>query len=123
MKILTQLPGVGTFTAMVILAEVGDITRFGSARKLASWAGLTPTVRGSDRTVHHGHISEQGSPWLRWILCEAAQSAKRSGEFSGFYQDPSRRRGKKIATTAVARKLITRAYHLLVQAQPDAAAA
>jgi len=47
-KVLTQLPGVGPFTALIILAEVGDIRRFGSARKLASWAGLTPTVRGSD---------------------------------------------------------------------------
>src|SRR5215831_18042254 len=73
-KILTQLPGVGPFTALVILAEVGDITRFGSARKLAAWAGLTPTVRGSDRTVRHGHISKQGSAWLRWILCEATQT-------------------------------------------------
>jgi transposase len=45
-KTLTTLPGVGQFTALVMLAEIGDITRFGSARKLASWAGLTPTVRG-----------------------------------------------------------------------------
>ena len=45
-KILRTLPGVGEFTALVMLAEIGDITRFGSARKLASWAGLTPTVRG-----------------------------------------------------------------------------
>ena len=37
-------------------AEIGDITRFTSARKLASWAGLTPTVRGSDLTVRHGHM-------------------------------------------------------------------
>jgi transposase len=43
-KILTQLPGVGPFTALVILAEIDDASRFGSARKLASWAGLTPTV-------------------------------------------------------------------------------
>ncbi len=47
-RALTALPGIGQFTALVIVAEVGDITRFGSARKLASWAGLTPTVRGSD---------------------------------------------------------------------------
>ena len=85
-KVLTQLPGVGPFTALVILAETGDITRFGSARKLAAWAGLTPTVRGSDRTVRHGHISKQGSAWLRWILCEAAQTAKRSPQFAASYQ-------------------------------------
>src|SRR6266536_718479 len=58
-KVLTQLPGVGPFTALVILAEVGDVSRFGSARKLASWAGLTPTVRGSDRVAHYGHISKE----------------------------------------------------------------
>jgi transposase len=55
-KVLTTLPGVGQFTALVMVAEIGDITRFGSARKLASWAGLTPTVRGSDLSVRHGHI-------------------------------------------------------------------
>jgi transposase len=115
-KVLTQLPGVGPFTALVLLAEIGDITRFGSARKLASWAGLTPTVRGSDRTVRHGHISKQGSVWARWALCEAAQTAKRHPQFAASYQAIARRRGKKIATTAIARKLLTRAYHLLTDA-------
>jgi transposase len=112
-KVLTGLPGVGELTALVILAEIGDIGRFASARRLAAWAGLTPTVRGSDLTVRHGHISKQGSTWLRWILCEAAQTAKRSPQFAATYQAIARRRGKNIATTAVARKLLTRAYHLL----------
>jgi len=116
-KILTQLPGVGPFTALVLLAEIGDVTRFASARKLASWAGLTPTVRGSDRTVRHGHISKQGSVWVRWILCEAAQTAKRSPQFAARYQIIARKRGKKIATTAIARKLLTRAWHLLTDAE------
>ncbi len=93
-KVLTRLPGIGPFTALVILAETGDVSRFGSARKLAAWAGLTPTVRGSDRTVRHGHISKQGSAWLRWILCEAAQTAKRHPDFAGSYQAIARRRGK-----------------------------
>jgi transposase len=115
-KVLTQLPGVGTFTALVLLAEIGDVSRFGSARKLAAWAGLTPTVRGSDRTVRHGHISKQGSTWVRWILCEAAQTAKRHPQFAVGYQALAARRGKKIATTAIARKLLTRAYHLLADA-------
>jgi len=115
-KVLTWLPGVGPFTALVLLAETGDITRFGSARKLASWAGLTPTVRGSDRTVRHGHISKQGPAWVRWVTCEAAQTAKRHPDFAPGYEATARRRGKKIATTAVARKLITRACHLLTDA-------
>ena len=115
-EVLTQLPGVGPFTALVLLAEIGDITRFASARKLASWAGLTPTVRGSDRTVRHGHISKQGSVWVRWVLCEAAQKAKRHPDYAPSYQGIAGRRGTKIATTAIARKLLTRAYHLLTDA-------
>jgi transposase len=125
-KVLTQLPGVGPFTALVLLAEIGDVSRFGSARKLASWAGLTPAVRGSDRTVRHGHISKQGPAWVRWVLCQAAQTAKRDPQFTASYAAIARRRGKKIATTAIARKLITRAWHLLTdagrQAGPHAAA-
>ncbi|HJZ00376.1 MAG TPA: transposase, partial [Streptosporangiaceae bacterium] len=117
-KVLRELPGVGEFTALVMLAEIGDITRFGSARKLASWAGLTPTVRGSDLTVRHGHISKQGSAWLRWVMNQAAQTAKRSPEFAATYAAIAKRRGKKIATIAIARKLLTRAYHLLADMQP-----
>ena len=120
-KVLTQLPGIGPFTALVILAEAGDISRFASARQLASWAGLTPTVRGSDRVAHYGHISKQGSVWLRWVLCEAAQTAKRSPEFAPAFQRIAKRRGRKIATTAVARKLATRAWHLLTDAEHAAA--
>jgi transposase len=120
-KVLTQLPGVGPFTALVLLAEIGDIGRFGSARKLAAWAGLTPTVRGSDRTVRHGHISKQGSAWARWTLCQAAQTAKRHPDFAAGYQAIAKRRGSKIATTAIARKLLTRAYHLLADAASDGA--
>src|SRR6266568_65031 len=116
-KVLTTLPGVGQFTALVMLAEIGDITRFGSARKLASWAGLTPTVRGSDLTVRHGHISKQGSAWLRWVLNQAAQTARRSPDFAATYAAIAKRRGKKIATIAIARKLLTRAWHLLADMQ------
>jgi len=111
--VLRTLPGAGEFTALVMAAEIGDITRFPSARKLASWAGLTPTVRGSDLTVRHGHISKQGSAWLRWVMNQAAQTAKRSPEFAATYAAITQRRGKKIATIAISRKLLTRAYHLL----------
>jgi len=117
-KVLTTLPGVGELTALVMLAEIGDISRFPSARKLASWAGLTPTVRGSDRTVRRGHISKQGSAWLRWAMNQAAQTAKRSPEFSVSYAVIAAKRGKKIATIAIARKLLTRAWHLLNQMEP-----
>jgi transposase len=114
-KVLRELPGVGEFTALVMVAEIGDVSRFPSARKLASWAGLTPTVRGSDLKVRHGHISKQGSVWLRWVMNQAAQTAKRSPDFAATYSAIARRRGKRIATIAIARKLLTRAWHLLAE--------
>jgi transposase len=116
-KVLRTLPGVGEFTALVMVAEIGDITRFPSARKLASWAGLTPTVRGSDLKVRHGHISKHGSAWLRWVMNQAAQTAKRSPEFAVTYSSIAKRRGNKIATIAVSRELLTRAWHLLAELQ------
>ena len=119
-KVLRTLPGVGEFTALVMVAEIGDITRFPNARKLASWAGLTPTVRGSDLKVRHGHISKQGSVWLRWVMNQAARTAKRSPEFAASYAAIAKRRGKKIATIAIARKLVTRAWHLLAEMETAA---
>jgi transposase len=63
--VLCQIRGVGRYIAMLVIAEVGDITRCASARRLCSWAGLTPTVRSSDGKARLGHISGQGSPPLR----------------------------------------------------------
>jgi transposase len=112
---LMGLPGVGRLTAMTLVAEVGDIGRFPSARKLCAWAGLTPQVRNSDRKVRHGHITKQGSPWVRGILQEAAQTAKRHPMFAGAYGQLAHRRGKQIATVAIARRLLARSFHILSQ--------
>ena len=78
-EVLCQIRGVGRYIAMLVIAEVGDITRFATARHLCSWAGMTPTVRTSDQRTRLGHISRQGSPALRWALVEAAQHASRGG--------------------------------------------
>ena len=112
---LMALPGVGRLTAMTVVAEIGDIGRFPTARKLCAWAGLTPQVRNSDRTVRHGHITKQGSPWVRGILQEAAQTAKRHPMFAGAYAQLAHRRGTNIATTAIARRLLARCFHILTQ--------
>src|SRR5439155_6716231 len=73
--VLCQLRGIGPYTAMLVIAEIGEIKRFRSARHLCAWAGLTPTVRSSDGRAQLGHISQQGSPHVRWALVEAAQKA------------------------------------------------
>ena len=55
--------------------------------------------------------------WLRWAMNQAAQTAKRSPDFAATYSGIAKRRGKKIATIAIARKLLTRAWHLLADMQ------
>jgi transposase len=110
---LQALPGIGPITAMTLVAEIGDISRFPTARKLCAWAGLTPAVRNSDRKVRHGHITKQGSPWVRFVLEEAAQQAKTRPPLAGFYAQCAARRGRHIATVAVARKLLARSFHVL----------
>jgi transposase len=77
--VLEQIRGVGRYTAMLVIAELGDVGRFRSARHLCAWAGLTPTMRSSDGKARLRHISRQGSVALRWALVEAAQKASLSG--------------------------------------------
>jgi transposase len=110
---LRELPGVGLLTAMTLVAEIGDIGRFPSARKLCAWAGLTPSVRNSDVKVRQGHITKQGSTWIRWVLVEAAQHARKRPPYASVFAQIARRRGKKIATVAIARKILARCYHIL----------
>jgi transposase len=110
--VLCQIRGVGRYIAMLVIAEVGDITRFATARRLCSWAGLTPTVRSSDGRARLGHISGQGSPPLRWALVEAAQhAASGGGALRDSYERIAKRRGKQIAKVAVARRILTLCFY------------
>jgi transposase len=110
--VLCQIRGVGPYTAMLVIAEIGDITRFAKARKLCAWAGLTPTVRSSDGKARLGHITRQGSRPLRWALVEAAQhSARGSGPLRADFERITKRRRRKIAKVAVARKILTLCYY------------
>ncbi len=97
---------------MTLMAEIGDISRFPTARKLCAWAGLTPSVRNSDRTVRHGHITRQGPQAVRHVLGEAAHAAKNKSPFARDFAI-ARRRGTKIATVAVARKILCRCFYEL----------
>ena len=74
-QVIQQLPGIGPVLGAVIVAEIGDVTRFKNAGQLCSWAGLTPRHRESDTKVARGHVTKQGSRMLRWALVEAIQRA------------------------------------------------
>jgi transposase len=111
-EVLCPIRGVGRYIAMLVIAEVGDVTRFQTARQLCCWAGMTPTVRSSDLRTRLGHISHQGSPALRWALVEAAQHAARGGgPLRQAFERIAKRRGRQVAKVAVARKILTLCFY------------
>jgi transposase len=110
---LMPIPGIGITVAATIVAEVWDVSRFKSPDQLSSWAGLTPSEHSSADNVRRGHISKQGSRWLRWVMVEAATHALRDPELRQFFLRIAKRRGVKIARVAVARRLLMLAFHAL----------
>jgi transposase len=111
-KLLCQIRGIGRYTALLIIAEVGEVKRFPTAKHLCQWAGLTPTVRSSDGKARLGHISRQGSTILRWALTEAAQHIPTGGgPLRAQYERIAKRRGNKIAKVAIARQILTLCYY------------
>lgn len=113
-ELLLSLPGIGYHNALLILSEIGDVNRFPDGAHFASYCGLVTSVYISDKTVHYGHITKQGSSWLRWIYIEAAHFARRySIRFSKLYNRVKNKVGPQKATVAVARELAVVSYYLL----------
>ena len=111
-RVLCQIRGIGRYLGMLIVAEIGDVERFPSARHLCAWAGLTPTVRSSDAKARLGHISHLGSGALRWALIEAAQkNTQGDGPLAETFERIAERRGRQIAKVAVARKILTLCFY------------
>jgi transposase len=108
-------PGVGPVTALAFVLSVGDVRRFQRGRQVASYFGLIPSEYTSgQRGQRLGHISKQGSPFVRGLLVEAAQSAVRcEPQMKREYQRLAQRKCRALAKVAAARKLAVRLYWML----------
>ena len=69
-RAIQAIHGIGPTMAAILVAEIGDVSRFRSAAALCSWAGLTPKHRESDTTVRRGQLTKQGSRLVRWAVIE-----------------------------------------------------
>jgi len=118
-RLLKTVPGIGKVTATTIMAEIGDIHRFHSAKALCNWAGLTPKIHSSDVIVRHGRISKQGSSLLRGAMTRAATVAsRRSKRWYVVHENLLPRCGKVAAKVAVARRLLTVIFYMLKRMEP-----
>ena len=108
---IQAIPGVGPVLGAIFVAEIGDVSRFATARHLASWAGLTPSHHESDTTVRRGHITKQGSRLVRWAAVEAVQRQRGPTPVRTHHHRVADRRGKNIGRVAAARKLLTLVYY------------
>lgn len=105
-EVLLEIYGIGVYSALLIVAELGEVERFSSAKQVGAYAGLTARVHQSGGHCHRGSITRQGSPWLRWILVEAAMNVVREDvALKNFYTRVRKRSSAKIARVATARRL------------------
>ena len=118
-KLLMTIPGVGLYSAIMIKAEIGDVSRFPDAGHLCSYAGLVLSERSSGGRVRRGSITREGSRWLRWIMVEVAHVHRRyDTHFTRAYHRIAGRRGEKVATVALARRLLRCVYAMLRDRKP-----
>jgi transposase len=118
-RLLDTIPGVGDLLGLTLASEIGDVARFGSPRKLIGYAGLAPSVHQSGDRSRNGALSKAGSRTLRWAAVEAAQHAWRpTNPWHQLYEDLANRAGKNPAKSAVARKILIAAWHVLSRQQP-----
>lgn len=118
--LLVQLPGVAIVAAMTILAAIGDIERFPSAKKLVGYAGLGSRVHDSGQSRRTGRITKAGRRDLRAIMVEAAQTAANCHpHWQAELARLEPRLGRNKAIVAIARKLLVAVWHLLSKERAD----
>jgi transposase len=124
--LLMTVPGIAWVLGYTIAAEIGDITRFPSAKKLTGYTGLCPQVYQSGSKDHRGHLSHAGPRYLRWALVEAAVRACHHDAFRDRYEHTKRRlgkqRGPRVAQVDTARRIAEAIWYMLSRNQPFAPA-
>ncbi len=124
--LLVTVPGISWVLAYTIAAEIGDITRFASPKKLCGYSGLCPRVYQSGDSDRRGPLTKNGPRYLRWALIVAATNASRHPLYHDRYQQTKRRlgkqRGAKVAQVQLARTLTEAIWQMLTRNQSFAPA-
>lgn len=118
-RLLKSIPGIGGLSAIEILVEIQDISRFNTADELASYLGLTPSQYSSGERIRMGHITHAGNDRVRTTLVECSWIfIAKDSQMRRKYEKIKRRRGGKRAIIAVTRTLSARIRRLLLDKVP-----
>ncbi len=113
-RLLKTVPGISTLTAMILLVELGEITRFPSLDELSCYVGLIPDTQGSGEKEYVGSITQRRHSQLRWLLVEASWVAVRKDPaLLMAFQEYCKRMRKTKAIVKIARKLLNRIRYVL----------
>ncbi len=122
-QLLQTMPFIGPVTAAAFVAALDDAARFHHAHQVEAYLGLVPRERSSGDTQHRGRITKAGNVRVRWLLVQAALSIRRArnprtAPLAAWATRLAARRGKKIATVALARRLAGILYAMLRDGTP-----
>ena len=114
-RLLTTIPGIGHYSALLISSEIGDVNRFADSHHLCSYAGLVPSTHSSGGITHYGKITKTGSRHIRWVLTECIHSHVRhqDSNITQFYNRIAKKKGNAKATVAAASKMLRIIYWVL----------
>jgi transposase len=116
---LMQIPGFGILYSMIVLAAVGDISRFSHPKKLVGYAGLGAGVHDSGEKHQDKSITKEGRRELRWALVEAAWGAVRSDPYwKAQYKRLTKTKHPNKAIVAIARRLLVAVWQMLTKREP-----
>jgi len=113
-KLLKTIPEIGTYRAVLLMGEIGDIKRFKTGKKLVNYFGMAPKVYQSAERNYGGHITRQGSKYARWAIGEAVQKLERTkSQMGDQYRQLLSRVGKNKAKIAMGQKLVKIIHYCL----------
>jgi hypothetical protein len=114
------IDGISIVTGSGILSAIGEVSRFSSPKKLASYFGLVPSsYQSGELKTYHGAITKRGRSEARWFLIEAAESLRKSHcPLKKLYERVCKKKNHNVAVVAVARKLAELIWHLLTRREP-----
>lgn len=115
-KLLETIPGIGYYSAVLIVSDIGDINGFPDSNHLCSYAGLIPSTHSSGGITYHRAITKSESKHLRWIMLDCVHSHIRTDKNSNIilhYRRLSKSKGNSKAAAAAASKLLKVVYWVL----------